>query len=97
MTDDSSDEERALEEAVAVAAVAALLARFWSIVNDRAMNYAQTPHVVAHASAELLARVLVACASTDPQDLAFSLRLIDEVQQQLLLRTGTSTAPATMH
>jgi hypothetical protein len=95
MSDELSDAECAQREAQAAAISEALQSLLWRVIDDPQLNWARVPHCVGHALAETLTRVLVALAHSDPNDVAFGLKMISEVERQFVTRTGAATSTST--
>jgi hypothetical protein len=92
MSDEFTDAERAQCEALSQAISEEFERRLWEVPNDPTTMWARVPREVAEGSARFFEKVLRALAQADPNDLAFGLRLIHQVEQQLVART-TGTAP----
>ena len=70
----------------------------WAVLNNPATNFARrSPRGAAIGIAEVLARVLIALADTDPNDGAFDLWLLGEVQRHVIATAGLSAPTERTH
>jgi hypothetical protein len=88
----ANEEER--REAAALAVSDELQRRMFAVLNDPevAQVWARAPHCSAHGIGNVLTHVLVVMAKTEPHDLQFGVRLIDQMRAALLHAVGAETA-----
>jgi hypothetical protein len=94
MHDEHVDRDR--DDAEAVAVRRDLHHRLWAVLNDPQANFARFPYDVAETLAGCLGTVLETMGTSQPDDVAFGLRLLHQVERQFIA-TMTPDVVVTTH